>query len=248
VFLVMELLEGETVEARRTRSEGRIPVVEALDCGERILDVLAVAHEHGVVHRDIKPDNVFLTQRGELKILDFGIARLLDGTGATRSGEFLGTPGFMSPEQANGRTREIDERTDVWAAGAVLFTLISGSEVHEAATRGERLVYAATQPVRPVRTLVPWLEPALAAVIDRALAFDRGARWQSARAMQEALRATPSFAQCLRFRAGMPAPNTSSALVPEPRTLIVGTGPSGTLVFQPPTGSGSGPGRRGGAR
>jgi serine/threonine-protein kinase len=208
VFLVMELLEGETAEARRERFGGRLSLVETLDTCDRVLEVLAVAHEQGIVHRDVKPDNLFLTTAGELKVLDFGIARLLDGTNATGSGELLGTPAFMSPEQANGRTREIDPRTDLWSVGAVFFTLLTGAEVHEAATSPEQLIYAATQPARPIETLAPWLERSLAATVNRALAFDRVSRWPSARAMQQALQATVSFAPCVRLR--------SSALPPRP--------------------------------
>src|SRR5579872_2822756 len=111
-----------------------MPIVDTLDCCDRVLDVLIAAHAQGIVHRDLKPDNLFLTVANELKVLDFGIARLLDGSGATGSGDLLGTPSFMAPEQANGRVREIDTRTDLWSLGAVLFTLLTGAEVHEAST------------------------------------------------------------------------------------------------------------------
>lgn len=256
VFLVMDLLEGETMEARRGRFGGRLPLVEALDDCDRVLDVLSVAHGLGVIHRDLKPDNLFLTSQGELKVLDFGIARLLDGTGATGSGEVLGTPEFMSPEQANGRSREIDERTDLWCVGAVLFTLITGSEVHRAATSAEHLVYAATRPARPIESVAPWLDATLAAVVNRALAFDRQARWPNARAMQEAIRGTPSFAQCVRFRSSAPprpsaTPNSAVARtvdMPEPArpaTLPLPAGPTGTIALEPPPGpGGSRPDRR----
>jgi serine/threonine protein kinase len=189
VFLVVELLEGETVAARCKRFGGRLPVAEALDYAERALDVLAVAHEQGIVHRDVKPDNLFLTVRGELKVLDFGIARLLDGTGGTRSGQLLGTPAFMSPEQANGRVREIDGRSDLWSVGAMIFSLLTGSAVHPASTPNEQMIYAATQPAPAVESLAFWLPQGVCLVINRALAFHRDARWPSARAMQSALRA-----------------------------------------------------------
>jgi serine/threonine-protein kinase len=242
VFLVMELLDGETVQARRERFDGRLPLVETLDACERVLDVLVVAHEQGIVHRDVKPDNLFLTTRGELKVLDFGIARLLDGTGATGSGELLGTPAYMSPEQANGRIREIDARTDLWSVGAVLFTLITGAEVHEAATAAEQLICAATQPARLIESLAPWLERDLAAVANRALAFDRSVRWPSARAMQEALRATTSFAPCLRLRSSgsSPQPSANPALartVDMPDRDTAATLPHGSRTARPSTGT-----------
>jgi eukaryotic-like serine/threonine-protein kinase len=193
VFLVLELLEGETLQARTTRLGGRLTLAEALVNVDRLLDVLAAAHEQGVVHRDVKPDNAFLTVDGRFKILDFGIARLLDGTGATRSGQLLGTPAFMSPEQANGRVREIDGRSDVWSVGAVLFALLTGAEVHVGSTPSEQMIYAATQTARPIQSLAPWLAPDVAFVINRSLAFERDRRWPTARAMQLALRATSSF-------------------------------------------------------
>jgi eukaryotic-like serine/threonine-protein kinase len=192
-FLVIELLQGETVDARRERMGGRLPLSEALDYGDRLLDVLVAAHEKGIVHRDIKPDNLFLTTQGEFKVLDFGIARLLDGTGATRSGQLLGTPAFMAPEQANGRIREIDRRTDLWSVGAVLFLLLTGAVVHEALTDAELLIYAATRPARPIEQVAPWLGADAASLVNRALAVHRDARWPDARSMQRALRQTTGF-------------------------------------------------------
>ena len=197
VFLVLELLEGETLHARRERVGGRLAVTETLDHVDRLLEVLTAAHEQGIVHRDLKPDNLFLTARGELKVLDFGIARLLEGTTATRSGQVLGTPAFMSPEQANGRIREIDGRTDLWSVGAVLFALLTGRVVHEARTPTEQMVYAATQQARRIESLAPWLATEVAKLVNRALAFDRDARWPSAREMRSAWRATEAFKRAL---------------------------------------------------
>jgi eukaryotic-like serine/threonine-protein kinase len=193
VYLVIELLKGETLDARSERLGGRLPLAETLSYAVGLLDVLAAAHERGIVHRDVKPDNLFLTTQGELKVLDFGIARLLDGTGATRSGQLLGTPAFMAPEQANGRIREIDGRTDLWSVGAVIFTLLTGAPVHVASTASEQLIYAATQPARRIESLAAWLARDVAALVNRALAFEREGRWPSARAMQVALCETTSY-------------------------------------------------------
>ena len=114
----MELLEGESVHARVERAGGRLPLPEVLALADELLDVLGAAHGHGIVHRDIKPENLFLTRTGQVKVLDFGIARLLDGSGATSTGTVLGTPGFMPPEQASGRVRDIGPAADLWAAAA----------------------------------------------------------------------------------------------------------------------------------
>ncbi len=191
VFLVMELLEGETVERRWERRERRIPVVEALSIVSELLDILAAAHAKGVIHRDIKPENIFLTRTGKVKVLDFGIARLRQvssGMMATQSGTLMGTPAFMAPEQARGRWDDVDARTDLWAVGATLFALLSGRFVHRAKTLNEQFFVAMTSVAPKIRTILPTLPAEVATVIDRALEFRPEDRWQDARAMQRAIR------------------------------------------------------------
>jgi len=190
VFLVMELLEGEALDARLKRKGWRLPAAEVLGIGFSVLDVLAAAHAKGVVHRDIKPDNIFVTRSAEIKVLDFGIARTLEapgGMGRTRNGALFGTLGFMAPEQALGRTAEVDQRTDLWSLGATMFTLLTGRLVHEAPTANEQLVFAATRQAPPVGSVMPELDAGLAQLIDRALAFNPADRWPSAADMQLAL-------------------------------------------------------------
>jgi serine/threonine-protein kinase len=194
-FLVMELLEGETIEERRERKGGRLPAIEVLGIADQLLDVLAVAHANGVVHRDLKPENLFLTAKGVLKVLDFGIARLREMTApisATRTGSLMGTPAFMAPEQAKGRWDEVDGRTDLWAVGASMFDLLTGRVVNEAETANEALALAITRPPPSLTSVAPESEPALAALVDRALAYDKSQRFQSAREMQEAVWAVHS--------------------------------------------------------
>lgn len=115
-FLVVELLEGETYEERAANR--RLPHREVMEMAHALLDVLAAAADKGIVHRDIKPENLFHTTSGTLKVLDFGIARVGDTrmAQATRTGLVFGTPAFMPPEQALGKTKEIDHRTDIWAS------------------------------------------------------------------------------------------------------------------------------------
>ena len=189
-FLVMDLLEGETLKARWRSMKKRMPVEDVLRIAYALLDVLAVAHDNTIVHRDLKPDNVFLTTDGRVKILDFGIARLRETTeaaDATRSTSMLGTPAFMAPEQARSRWDWVDARTDLWAVGATMFTLLSGQFVHEAPTVTEILVAAATQRPRPIRSVAPEVPESVAAIIDRALAFEQAQRWPDARTMQAAI-------------------------------------------------------------
>jgi serine/threonine-protein kinase len=191
-FLVMELLEGHTLDSMWEKS-GTLPVGEVLLIADQLLDVLAAAHAKGILHRDLKPENLFLTREGQLKVLDFGIARLRElaqgqTAGSTRSGSLLGTPAFMAPEQARGRSQDVDERTDLWAAGATMYTLLSGKFVHEAETVNEQLIQTATKPAEPIAKVCPKLPEIVAKIVDRALAYDRNDRWPSARAFQQAVR------------------------------------------------------------
>ncbi|MBI5537068.1 MAG: serine/threonine protein kinase [Deltaproteobacteria bacterium] len=191
VFLVMELLEGESVDRRWTRNDRRLPPKEVLVIADRVLDVLAAAHDKGIVHRDVKPENMFITREGVVKMLDFGIARLREvstASVATRFGTTLGTPAYMSPEQALGRNDEVDSISDLWAVGASMFTLLTGRHVHGGKTINEQLVAAATRAAPQVATVDPDVPPRIAAIIDKALSFERVDRYGDARVMQRAVR------------------------------------------------------------
>jgi serine/threonine-protein kinase len=189
-FIVMELLEGETVDQLWARHAKKLPLGLAVSIGDALLDVLSAAHAKQIVHRDIKPANLFLTRDGRLMVLDFGIARLHDGGDAetTATGAMMGTPAFMAPEQAMAEAEKIDGQTDLWAVGATMFTLLSGAFVHEGENASKLLVAAATKPARKLASLAPDVPAAIAAVVDRALAFDKKDRWASAGEMREALR------------------------------------------------------------
>jgi eukaryotic-like serine/threonine-protein kinase len=190
VFLVMELLEGQTLGSLAEHSQGRLPPGEVAELASQLLSVLAAAHDKGIVHRDIKPENLFVTGDRVLKVLDFGIARMRDSanaTSVTRTGRMMGTPAFMAREQALGLTKEIDGRTDLWAVGATMFSLISGRYVHEAETPESMVVFAATRAAPALVSVAPDVPPPLAAVVDRALAFDKADRFPDARAMLAAI-------------------------------------------------------------
>ena len=188
-FLVLELLEGESLEDRRVRAGGRLGIWETLDMCDQLLAVLEVAHARNIVHRDIKPSNLFLTKQGRVKVLDFGIARLVDDTSATatKTGQMVGTPAFMPPEQALSRPREVDARTDIWSVGATLFTLLSGEHVHIAESSSEHLVKAATLHARSLARALPGVPANVEALVARCLAFDKNGRWPSATAMRASL-------------------------------------------------------------
>jgi serine/threonine protein kinase len=190
VFLVMELLSGETLHKRASRQGDRLPAPELIGYMDQLLDVLAAAHDKGIVHRDIKPDNLFVTQDGALKVFDFGLARLRETSiDPTISGSVMGTPAYMSPEQALAKSSKIDGRTDIWSVGATMFTLLTGRLVHSASSVTEMLLMLVSTRAAPIASVFPSVPPALAQVIDRALAFTVDERWPDARSMQAALRA-----------------------------------------------------------
>jgi hypothetical protein len=191
-FIVMELLEGETLEQRWEKAGMHLPLRDVLTIADPVLDVLAAAHAKSVVHRDIKPENLFITKAGAVKVLDFGIAKVFEQrrsrTTETRAGMVMGTPAFMAPEQALARWDEVDGRTDLWALGATMFTMLTGRHVHEAPSNQEQLVMSATVPAPSLARFAPGVPGAVVSIIDRALAFDRANRWPDARMMQEAVR------------------------------------------------------------
>jgi serine/threonine-protein kinase len=192
-YLVMELLEGHSLQ---DRLEDGPPLGERdfLAIAGEVLEVLAVAHARGVVHRDLKPENLFLLRvsagdavpgQFRVKVLDFGLARLLDGQAITTYGLALGTPSFMSPEQAAGRLDEIDGRTDLFSLAATGFRLRSGRRIHEGANAVELVRKMATIAAPRLSTVAPDASAPYARVIDRALEFRREDRYENAAAMLE---------------------------------------------------------------
>ncbi|HEY2517573.1 MAG TPA: protein kinase [Polyangiaceae bacterium] len=191
-FLVMELLDGATVAALAKDRGGLLPLGQVLAIADALLDTLDAADTRSVVHRDVKPANLLVTRTGELKVLDFGIGRLQGAPDSIHTaGEpaAMGTPGYLAPEQALGRAREITGRTDVWGAGATLFALLSARPVHCAASVQEQVIHAATRPAPALAEVAPWVPPAVCAIVDRALAFDASERWARAGDMRAAVRA-----------------------------------------------------------
>ncbi len=227
-FLVMELLVGRTL-GERLRDQGPLALDAALRVADEALDVLAAAHERGIVHRDIKPDNLFETDGGAIKVLDFGIARLRDqltSGGETQAGTTMGTVGYMAPEQARGQVAAIDARSDVWAMGATVFTLLTGRIVHDAATPNEALLLSMTVPVPALSSMIAHLPPAVCALLDHARAFDLQARFGIARAMQKATReARALIGTSLPADGGVPATLLSGAAAAAQDGLAAGAQP-----------------------
>jgi serine/threonine protein kinase len=188
LFHVMELLAGSSLAQHLARA-GVLSEEDVVPVGAALLDVLAAAHDRGVLHRDIKPSNIFWTDGGTVKLLDFGCARVCENTElTTASGTVLGTPAFMAPELASGDFKRVDARTDIWAVGATMYQLLTGKTVHPARTPSEALVMAVTRRASPIATELPEMNPGLAAVVDQSLSFSPTDRWPNARAMARALR------------------------------------------------------------
>ncbi len=198
-FIVMELLEGDSLEGAMARAGGTLPISDVLAVADQVLDVLSAFHARNVVHRDIKPGNLFVTKSGVVKVLDFGLARLRDPrvSGApTASGIVLGTAAYMPPEQAQGKTSEVDARADVFAVGAVMFRALTGRPIHDAKSATERLFQAMKQRAPSLGVVAPAIAKVslgTVGIVDKALAFDKNERWASAADMRKAVRST--FAQ-----------------------------------------------------
>ena len=187
-FLVMEFLEGEDL-ARLLARVGTLPVPRAVSIVIQACRGLLAAHDRQIVHRDLKPENLFICQRNDrsdlVKVLDFGIAKLCDMGAVTQSGATMGTPSYMSMEQARG-ARDVDQRTDIYALGVILYETLGGAKPHPGSSCNEIIYHIITEPPRPLATLRP-LPPGLCAVVERAMAREACARFASVVDLAEAL-------------------------------------------------------------
>jgi serine/threonine-protein kinase len=184
-FICMAYYEGETLKKKVAR--GPLPVAEAIETAALIADGLAEAHRHGIVHRDIKPANIMATNEGEVKIVDFGLVKLLGTTGVTRTGQTAGTPVYMSPEQIQGE--DVDGRADIFSLGIVLYEMLTGSPPFKGdfdAAVQYGILRTSPEPVSKSRAGV---SAGLQAIVDKALQKDPDKRYQNAADMRDDLRA-----------------------------------------------------------
>ena len=208
VFFVMSYVEGETL-GDRIRTSGPLPPAEATRVMREVAWAVAYAHGRGIVHRDVKPDNILLEARtGRVLVTDFGIARGADAVSSTDPGKVMGTAHFMSPEQAAGNA--VDGRSDIYSLGVVGYLAVSGRLPFEASNVPALLVRQATEPATSVMRAAPGLPPALGAAIDRCLTRDPAGRFADGEALAEAL---------------APAPDTRPALPPTLRAWLAARNP-----------------------
>src|SRR4051794_36552551 len=179
-YIVFEYVEGGTLKDR-IRRQGRLPVSEAVAYAIEIARALGAAHERGIVHRDVKPQNVLVDEEGSAKVTDFGIARTLDQEGLTADGRVLGTTDYVSPEQALGHA--VDGRSDLYSLGVVLFEMLTG----DVPFHGDNQVAVAMKHVREelpdVQALRPGISAGLARIVDRATDKNLARRYPDAAAM-----------------------------------------------------------------
>jgi len=209
-YAVFELLEGQTL--RQRLESGPLPVSKAVDYGVQICQGLAAVHARGIVHRDLKPDNVFVTRSGQVKILDFGLAKpvplglpVAEGVSrartATEPGAFVGTCGYLSPEQARGRPA--DPRSDIFSVGAVLYEMLSGRRAFGGPTPADALAALLTQDPPEISAISRPIPRALERVVRQCLERNPEERFQSARDVALGLQAVAE--------AGLPASAPASA-------------------------------------
>jgi serine/threonine-protein kinase len=192
-YMVMEYLEGQDMD-RLLRTQGPLPIPTAVDYLLQAAEAIAEAHGLGIVHRDLKPKNLFVTQRlnGDalVKVLDFGVSKVVGGDdlSLTATTQVLGSPSYMSPEQLRA-SRDVDQRTDIWALGAILYELLTGSVPFPASTLTQLTAMVISEPPRPIEQLRQDLPDALRAIINKCLEKKADDRFQSVADLAAALAA-----------------------------------------------------------
>ncbi len=220
-FIAMEFIDGETL---RQYIHGQpLPLEPVLDFGIQIADALDVAHTEGIIHRDIKPSNVFVTKRGQVKLLDFGLAKLVakdllalnpedsssKGTEDSLSivGVISGTPAYMSPEQVRGD--DLDRRTDIFALGLLLYEMATGRQAFGGRTGGAIIEAILTRAPASVRSLNPQIPSQLEEIINKCLDKDRNLRYSTAAAVRSDLQQLKRVSESGSITVSAPVPRRS---------------------------------------
>jgi beta-lactam-binding protein with PASTA domain/tRNA A-37 threonylcarbamoyl transferase component Bud32 len=236
-FIVMEYVDGKTLR-EIIRAEGRIPARRAVEIASEVLAGLQLAHAKGIIHRDIKPANIAVTEGGQTKVMDFGIARAASDSGQTmtQTGMVIGTAGYFSPEQAQGLP--VDPRSDIYSVGVILYEMLTGQLPFTGDTAVSIAYKHVTEDPVPPRVVNPDIPEGLEAVVMKALAKNPENRYQSADQMRgdllrllkgEKVEATPL----------MPADQTSIFEAAEP-TAVISRGRERSWEQPPPRGGGTG--------
>jgi serine/threonine protein kinase len=255
-FIAMEFLEGGTLRDR-LQACGALEVDEAVDIACQVLSALAHAHSHKVIHRDVKPDNIHILSGGQIKLTDFGIARLTEEASLTGEGQVFGTPSYMSPEQIEGHS--IDHRSDLFSLGIVLYEMLAGRKPFT----GDSVVSITYNIMHAEPPPLPGAPYAVEHVILRALSKDPMRRFHSAEEMRQALKAADTSVPALflppgtqtNMGRGAPDPLTSAPSYGGPGTISGGytpppfgvsiPPPSPQTVSPPPVAAGAGGGNVG---
>jgi hypothetical protein len=213
-FIAMECIEGQSLRARI--KEQPLPAADAVELASQISEALAEAHEKGVIHRDIKSANIMVTNKGQAKVMDFGLAEVSGETLHTREGTTLGTAAYMSPEQARGDA--VDQRTDLWSLGVVLYEMLSG-KLPFPGDRNASILYAVVhEDPKPLKYVQPGIPAELERVVNRALKRDLAKRYQSAAEMVGDLK---RYQECVQAEEmGSLTPRAFLCSMRRPRTLI----------------------------
>jgi serine/threonine-protein kinase len=226
LWYTLRFIDGETL-SHRVAARGPLDAAAAARIARPLLDALAYSHDRGVIHRDIKPDNILLDARGGPHIVDFGIAKSPRSLTKTQTGVMVGTPASISPEQARGLP--VDGRSDIYSLGTILYFALSGRYPFEASDGLQTVILRLTELPKPLSEAAPWIEPAFAAVVMTAIEREPDDRFSSARQMKDAvdrvLRQDPLPALASRAsgarQAGWPAALDETVSAPESPTTAL---------------------------